>query len=133
MPTKKPNATFRLKSSIVSSMHSPYEFCTFVILRTDNLGPSGLMQVSVAESQRDEAIAQLKEYKAEVRPIACLPSFHGCTDAKPRSQMEIRQAAIADRHEAAMRSVAHPDAHRRTLPVTVSLMHQALGGRESQA
>ena len=25
------------------------------------------MQVSVAESQRDEAMAQLKEYKAEVR------------------------------------------------------------------
>jgi hypothetical protein len=48
--------------------------CIFVhaYLLADHLCQPGLMQVSVAESQRDEAIAQLKEYKAEVRSIACL-------------------------------------------------------------
>jgi hypothetical protein len=45
-----------------------------LVFAADNLGLPGLMQVSVAESQRDEAIAQLKEYKAEVRSVkVCKP------------------------------------------------------------
>ena len=33
------------------------------------------MQVSVAESQRDEALAQLKEYKAEVSVLSRIPDI----------------------------------------------------------
>ena len=64
-----------------------------------------MMQVSVAESQRDEALAQLKEYKAEVSVLSRMTYFQLIVILRITvfCQMEIRQAAIAERHESAMR------------------------------
>jgi hypothetical protein len=62
MLMRRLNAAIRSRSSIVSEYSEV--ILTAIRLKSDTC--SGLMQVSVAESQRDEALAQLKEYKAEV-------------------------------------------------------------------